>query len=82
MSKQLRSYGESSTCVFWNVEDYPIPEGLDPHSVEEKIKSEVAAMNFCGDLSVQFYGNKTRFSDDDGLLRKYSDAGIKTGILP
>ncbi|EOA17949.1 hypothetical protein CARUB_v10006359mg, partial [Capsella rubella] len=72
----------SNTCVFWNVEDYPIPYDLEPRSVEEKIKSEVKAMNLCGHVSIQFYGKESRFSDDDGLLRKFSDAGIKTGTLP
>lgn len=73
---------DANTCVFWIVEDYPISNGLDLCSLKEKIKSALLEnLGILGDVSIQAYGDKNTFSDDE-LLRKFSDAEIKTDLLP
>ncbi|XP_010439396.1 PREDICTED: uncharacterized protein LOC104722846 [Camelina sativa] len=74
-------FSEANTYVFWNVDDWvPIPNGLYTLSMKEIIESQLEVMDFCGPVSIQSYGSKNTFSDDE-LLRKFSEAGIKTSIL-
>jgi len=44
--------------------ELPIPNGLDPCLVKEKINSELMDLGCRGDVSMHAYGNKDTFSDD------------------
>ncbi|XP_020874984.1 uncharacterized protein LOC110226749 isoform X2 [Arabidopsis lyrata subsp. lyrata] len=46
------SYMDAKTCVFWDVDDYPIPNGSDPVSLGQKIKSVLLAANYRGEVSM------------------------------
>ena len=61
--------------------ELPIPNGLDPCLVKEKINSELMDLGCRGDVSMHAYGNKDTFSDDE-LLSKFSNAEIKIDLLP
>ncbi|XP_019089589.1 PREDICTED: uncharacterized protein LOC104731328 [Camelina sativa] len=76
----FRGFSEANTYIFWNVDDYPIPNGLDTLSMKEIMEAQLEVMDFCGPVSIQAYASKNTFSDDE-LLRKFSEAGIKTSIL-
>lgn len=60
---------------------YPIPNGVDPCLVVEKIKSELADIGCSVDVSIHAYGNNDTFSDGE-LLSKFSAAEIKIDLLP
>ncbi|CAH2080214.1 unnamed protein product [Thlaspi arvense] len=59
------------TIVFWNLEDYPIPEGADIGCIHGNIVSALYGMGFDGRKSIQAYGDPG--SHDIDALRK---AGI------
>ncbi|CAA7026738.1 unnamed protein product [Microthlaspi erraticum] len=64
-------YAAAKTCVFWNVEDCPIPSGLDPVSVARNIKSALAKKGFLGEVTIRAYGDMYQIPD------YYQPAGIK-----
>lgn len=72
---------DAKTCVFWNVEDYPIPSGSDPVSMGQKIKSALAVENIRGELSIKAYVDKKNTLSDE-LRDKYIDAGITVNPMP
>lgn len=72
---------DAKTCVFWNVEDYPIPSGSDPVSMGQKIKSALAVENIRGELSIKAYVDKKNTLSDE-LRDKYIDAGITVNPIP
>ncbi|CAA7024801.1 unnamed protein product [Microthlaspi erraticum] len=69
--------GNNSTGVFWDLEDYPIPEHLDPATVVENIKFALKNNGYTGDVFVWAFlpGGKT-FSKHS--VQEYKDAGITT----
>ncbi|CAA7015478.1 unnamed protein product [Microthlaspi erraticum] len=68
---------KNSTGVFWDLEDYPIPDHLDPATVVENIKLVLKSNGYTGDVFVWAYlpGGKT-FSKHS--VQEYKDAGITT----
>lgn len=58
---------------------YPIPNGVDPCFVLEKIKSELADIGCRVDVSIHAYGNNDTVSDGELLS---TAAGIKFDLLP
>ncbi|CAA7029563.1 unnamed protein product [Microthlaspi erraticum] len=71
MSSLTTSYAEAKTCVFWDVEDCPIPDGQDPESVAINIKSALAKNGYRGEVTIRAYGEKYQVQDF------YESAGIK-----
>ncbi|CAA7015475.1 unnamed protein product [Microthlaspi erraticum] len=69
--------GDSSTGVFWDLEDYPIPDHLDPATVVKNIKLALKNNGYAGNVFVWAYlpGGKT-FSKHS--VQEYRDAGITT----
>ncbi|XP_010427660.1 PREDICTED: uncharacterized protein LOC104712455 [Camelina sativa] len=58
------------TCVFWDVQDFPVPKGRDPDSVYENIKLALANKGFAGIVHIRAYGRKNKVWDDfllDGI---------------
>ncbi|KFK31214.1 hypothetical protein AALP_AA6G083300 [Arabis alpina] len=53
-----------STCVFWDVDDCPIPNGVDFNLIYQNIKSALANNGYDGSLEIKLYGEKKPFSDD------------------
>ncbi|CAL9225684.1 unnamed protein product [Arabidopsis halleri] len=72
------SYMDAKTCVFWDVEDYPIPHGSDPVSLGQKIKSVLLAANYRGEVSINAYVDTL----SDELRSQYLDAGITADLMP
>ncbi|CAA7033275.1 unnamed protein product [Microthlaspi erraticum] len=64
-------YAEAKTCVFWDIEDCPIPDGLDPEMVAKNIKSALAKRGYLGELTIWVYGDKYQIQD------YYQSAGIE-----
>ncbi|XP_010427664.1 PREDICTED: uncharacterized protein LOC104712459 isoform X2 [Camelina sativa] len=59
------------TCVFWDVQDCPIPDGdYNPKLVYQNIKSALADKGYCGKVNMRAYGEKNKIWDDlliDGI---------------
>ncbi|CAH2063288.1 unnamed protein product [Thlaspi arvense] len=51
---------EAKTGVFWDMEDCPIPEGLDPGSVYRNIKSALANNGYGGEVTICAFGDKNQ----------------------
>ncbi|CAA7039898.1 unnamed protein product [Microthlaspi erraticum] len=68
---------EPKTGVFWDLEDFPIPDDLDPATVLQNIKLALQKSGHHGDVFVWAYlpGGKT-FSKHS--VKEYEDAGITT----
>ncbi|CAE6183743.1 unnamed protein product [Arabidopsis arenosa] len=77
----IEKYLNADACIFWDMGSYPIPNGVDPCLVLEKIKSELADIGCRVDVSIHAYGNKDTVSDSE-LLSKFSAAEIKIDLLP
>ncbi|CAL9227500.1 unnamed protein product [Arabidopsis halleri] len=70
-------YKDGKTCVFWDVEDYPIPDGLDPASIYQRIKDAVNKYGCDAEVSIQAYADDNNTFAD----REYSDAGFKLQVF-
>ncbi|XP_019088961.1 PREDICTED: uncharacterized protein LOC109127880 [Camelina sativa] len=68
---QVILHAGRKTCVFWDLEDYPIPDGVDPASFYLNIKEAIKKLGCHEEVSIQAY-----VPDDDELRRKYEDAGF------
>ncbi|CAA7033280.1 unnamed protein product [Microthlaspi erraticum] len=64
-------YAEAKTCVFWDIEDCPIPDGLNPEMVAKNIKSALVKKGYLGEVTIWAYGDKYQTQD------YYQSAGIK-----
>ncbi|CAH2063399.1 unnamed protein product [Thlaspi arvense] len=51
---------QSMTCILWDMEDCPIPEGLDPASVYENIQSALANNGYGGEVTIHAIGDKNQ----------------------
>ncbi|XP_010438999.1 PREDICTED: uncharacterized protein LOC104722519 [Camelina sativa] len=71
----LRFYKDGKTGVFWDVEDYPIPDGLDPASIYQSIKEAVKKHGCDAEVTIHAYADDNTFSDE--LRRQFSDGGFK-----
>ncbi|KFK42975.1 hypothetical protein AALP_AA1G063500 [Arabis alpina] len=72
-----------STCVFWDVDDCPIPNGLDPNLAYQNIKSSLVNNLYDGSLEIKLYGEKKPFSDDFMLDNEITFVHkAKEGVLP
>lgn len=57
---------EPKTGVFWNIEDCPIPDGLDPHKIFENIKSNLLNHSFDhGEVTTKAYYDSSNRSVDE-----------------
>ncbi|CAA7031514.1 unnamed protein product [Microthlaspi erraticum] len=66
--------GEAKTCVFWDLNDYPIPSGVNPGSMCEKIKDAIWEQGIDGDVSIHAYVDVSE--------REYGDAGFQLEVFP
>ncbi|CAH8277456.1 unnamed protein product [Arabidopsis lyrata] len=58
MSRDLSSKKRkisAHTCVFWDVEDFQVPDGHDPDWVYQKIKSALAKKGYRGIVEIKAY---------------------------
>lgn len=60
--------------VFWDVEDFPFPNGVVPDLIYQNMKKILESKGFFGELSIMAYVNKENFADE--LLDVYDKAGI------
>ncbi|CAA7031540.1 unnamed protein product [Microthlaspi erraticum] len=70
--------GESKTCVFWDLNDYPIPSGINPASMCESIKDAIWKQGIDGEVSIQAYVD---VSESTLSEREYSDAGFQVEVF-
>ncbi|XP_020884094.1 uncharacterized protein LOC110229152 [Arabidopsis lyrata subsp. lyrata] len=63
------------TCVYWNIDDYPIPDDIKHDLIYSNIKSALEKMGYrCSDLEIFAYGEKIKEATE---LNELFDAGIK-----
>ncbi|XP_023634912.1 uncharacterized protein LOC17877834 isoform X2 [Capsella rubella] len=67
------------TCVFWDVEDYPIPDGLDAASIYQSIKAAVKNYGCDEEVFIQAYVGNNTISDE--FRRQSSDAGVRFEVF-
>lgn len=73
----LQDLDHLRTAVFWDLEDYPIPDGYDPCVIYKTIKRTLRSKghSFIGDMSIFVYADeKKTFSDD--MLAQYRESRI------
>lgn len=59
----------AGTCIFWDVEDFPIPNGIDTtDKVILNIKSALAKTGYDGKVSIVAYYEKNKILDDFHLV--------------
>ncbi|CAA7031541.1 unnamed protein product [Microthlaspi erraticum] len=66
--------GEADTCVFWDLNDYPIPSGVHPASIRRRILHAIRDQGIVGDVSIHAYV--------DASEREYCDAGFQVEVFP
>uniref|UniRef100_A0A1J3I8A6 NYN domain-containing protein n=1 Tax=Noccaea caerulescens TaxID=107243 RepID=A0A1J3I8A6_NOCCA len=65
--------------VFWDVVDFPFPEGLSPDMIYHKMRLFLRSLGRCSvDMSIMAYVDREKF--DDKLVGAYKDAGFD--IIP
>ncbi|CAL9235840.1 unnamed protein product [Arabidopsis halleri] len=62
------------TGVFWDVDDSPLPNDLDPQSIYQKIKTALEEKEYLGEITIWAYADKITLSDD--LMDEYRKAKI------
>ncbi|VVA90621.1 unnamed protein product [Arabis nemorensis] len=68
------------TRVFWDLMDFPFPDGVDPVSIYKKMQLILENEGFRGQLSIMAYVDEETFSDE--LYDDYENAGITVIYLP
>uniref|UniRef100_A0A1J3IMB9 NYN domain-containing protein n=1 Tax=Noccaea caerulescens TaxID=107243 RepID=A0A1J3IMB9_NOCCA len=66
--------GEADTCVFWDLNDYPIPIGVHPAWIYKRIKDAISDQGIVGDVSIHGYVDVSE--------REYWDAGFQVEVFP
>ncbi|XP_013710197.2 uncharacterized protein LOC106414027 [Brassica napus] len=55
------TYAEATkTGVFWDVEECPIPEDLDPELVYQNIRSALANKGYHGEVKIMAFGDRNQ----------------------
>ncbi|CAH8304730.1 unnamed protein product [Eruca vesicaria subsp. sativa] len=54
------SYAEAKTGVFWDTEECPIPEDLDPETVCQNIRSALANSGYHGEVTIKAFGDRNQ----------------------
>lgn len=70
-SVDTSSYADAKTGVFWDVEECPIPEDLDPESVYQNIRSALANKGYHGEVRIMAFGDRNQ------IPGYYESAGIE-----
>ncbi|KAJ0246588.1 hypothetical protein HA466_0171020 [Hirschfeldia incana] len=65
------TFAEAKTGVFWDVEECPIPEDLDPESVYQNIRSALANKGYNGEVTIKAFGDRNQ------IPGYYESAGIE-----
>ncbi|CAH8337918.1 unnamed protein product [Eruca vesicaria subsp. sativa] len=66
-SLKRKKWHEANTAVFWNIEDCPMPGGIDTHMFLQNIKSVLTNHSSHGNVSITAYYDKNRSLDDFSL---------------
>ncbi|VVB06376.1 unnamed protein product [Arabis nemorensis] len=64
MSSLNSKYAGAKTGVFWDIEDCPIPNGLDPVSVYRNIKTALANQGYRGEVTIKAFKEKKTIRND------------------
>uniref|UniRef100_A0A6N2KLN9 NYN domain-containing protein n=1 Tax=Salix viminalis TaxID=40686 RepID=A0A6N2KLN9_SALVM len=67
-------YVNAKTSVWWDIENCAVPKGCDPHAIAQNISSALAAMKYCGPVSISAYG------DTQGINSAAQQALSSTGV--
>ncbi|KAG7569463.1 NYN domain limkain-b1-type [Arabidopsis thaliana x Arabidopsis arenosa] len=73
-SRPITHVDGRKTGVFWDVDDSPLPNDLDPQSIYQKIKTALEEKEYLGEMTIWAYADKITFSDD--LMDEYRKAKI------
>ncbi|CAH8384540.1 unnamed protein product [Eruca vesicaria subsp. sativa] len=66
-SLKRKKWNEANTAVFWNIEDCPMPGGIDTHMFLQNIKSVLTNHSSHGNVSITAYYDNNRSLDDFSL---------------
>lgn len=66
-----KKHAEAKTVVFWDVDECPIPEDLDPQSVYQNIRTALANKGYHGEVSIMAFGDRNQ------IPGYYESAGIQ-----
>ncbi|CAN7135283.1 unnamed protein product, partial [Brassica rapa subsp. narinosa] len=67
LSFRRKGCHEANTAVFWDIEDCPIPGGMDPLTFLQNIKLALVNHGCHGNVSIMAYCDKNRSLDDFSL---------------
>ncbi|ESQ43244.1 hypothetical protein EUTSA_v10015133mg [Eutrema salsugineum] len=70
---------ETKTCIFWDLNDFPIPQHLDPEDIYKSIESAFRGNGFQGDVSVRLYADKNTLPTNP---EKFDGNEIRTVLVP
>ncbi|VVB14599.1 unnamed protein product [Arabis nemorensis] len=62
------------TRVYWDVVDFPFPDGVDPSLIYQNMQLFLEEKGFLGELSIMAYVDKENFADE--LIDVYENSGI------
>ncbi|VVB07641.1 unnamed protein product [Arabis nemorensis] len=69
-------YGGPNPCVFWDVVDFPFPDGQSPFYIYQALKH----LQIEGDLSIRAFVDEENVTDP--LVKAYEEAGITFIAVP
>ncbi|KAL7001592.1 hypothetical protein U1Q18_052388 [Sarracenia purpurea var. burkii] len=68
-------YQKAKISVWWDIDNVQVPNGCEPRSIAQNIKSALVRMNYCGPVSISAYGDFRR------IRPSIQQALISTGII-
>ncbi|CAE6080617.1 unnamed protein product [Arabidopsis arenosa] len=74
-----RGLEDHKASVFWDMEDYKIPDGLSAGEVSKNIKTAFAEMGYPGTVSIKAYADATNRRIQDN---EFHSAGIELKRVP
>ncbi|KFK40366.1 hypothetical protein AALP_AA3G364500 [Arabis alpina] len=74
LANKGKKFHEAMTGVFWNIDDFPFPEGHHPPNVNHNIKSALRSNGYNGGVSISTYTDK--YGSVDGMVFYFSLSGI------
>ncbi|XP_010503209.1 PREDICTED: uncharacterized protein LOC104780412 [Camelina sativa] len=64
-SSLFREFSGAETGVFWDLDDCPIPNDLNPGSIYANIKSSLKDMGYSGGISIVAYSTRENINTEE-----------------
>ncbi|CAH2047972.1 unnamed protein product, partial [Thlaspi arvense] len=75
-SQLCAPFAAAKTDVFWDIDDCPIPDDLDPEMISQNIRSALKDKAYLGEVSISAYG------DTNQIQGEFCSAGITPIHVP